>query len=80
LNPGISQVKSCDFTVTVVRRLWLTTNVYVPKVALYQAKLRPDLLAEGVEPPAEVCAASRKGVSSRSNRFDIFETLQVFIE
>ena len=38
-----------------------THDLYVPNVALYQAKLRPDLLAGGQESPPGVAVASRKG-------------------
>ena len=38
----------------------------VPNVALYQAKLRPDLIAEGLDSQQEVGVASRKagGIAS----------------
>ena len=43
--------------------------MYVPNVALYQAKLRPDYTAEGPESLQEVGVASRKDVIHGRNVF-----------
>ncbi len=42
-----------------------TCDLYVPNVALYQAKLRPDFFAEGQGSLAEVGVASRKAEVNR---------------
>jgi hypothetical protein len=40
-----------------------TRDLYVPNVALYQAKLRPDFIAEGQASLLEAGVASRKGMT-----------------
>src|ERR1700722_19562309 len=66
-----SEVPHLDFTENVLKSVkcstshWLPIyNRYVPNVALYQAKLRPDLFPEGPESLLKVGVARRKGTEA----------------